>query len=383
VAQDVDGAVTTFAWDWATGIPEMLSDGRAVYIVGHDTLGWEDAGGWTYAVPDALGSVRQAVDATAAVVAARAWSPYGVEVGDAPAGLGYTGEWWDAVVGLQYLRARWMAPRTSAFLTRDAIEQNHPYQYAAANPVRYADPSGHDAGCPGQDASACGTYVDDVQLLNTAVLITAFRSENCIKDGDVERIIYGDASVELGTVIDAGTAILTHDHFRRWNDIKAFSFRDRLGNDTIVNKDDVHIRYRDGGTQKLGLDVNLQTALISQEATLLPQDKLPAGYSRVQVVHYQNTQQFQVMHTYIVENHVASPDFPQVSSIHIADPDTSISGGDSGGGVFYDGRLTANTWNIVDRTILTLDRQTGEVLDRELTQLTFFKAALLPNQLRP
>jgi hypothetical protein len=51
--------------------------------------------------------------------------------------------------------------------------------------------------------------------------------------------------------------------------------------------------------------------------------------------------------------------------------------------VFYDGRLTANTWNIVDRTILTLDRQTGEVLDRELTQLPFFKAALLPNQLRP
>jgi hypothetical protein len=69
VAQDVDGAVTTFAWDWATGIPEMLSDGSAVYLVGHDTLGWEDgAGSWTYAVPDALGSVRQAVDATAAVV---------------------------------------------------------------------------------------------------------------------------------------------------------------------------------------------------------------------------------------------------------------------------------------------------------------------------
>ncbi len=31
--------------------------------MGHDTLGWEDASGWIYAVPDALGSVRQAVDA--------------------------------------------------------------------------------------------------------------------------------------------------------------------------------------------------------------------------------------------------------------------------------------------------------------------------------
>jgi hypothetical protein len=63
--------VTTFAWDWATGVPELLSDGDKRYLVGHDTLGWEDAGGhvlsevegWTYAVPDALGSVRQAVDA--------------------------------------------------------------------------------------------------------------------------------------------------------------------------------------------------------------------------------------------------------------------------------------------------------------------------------
>jgi hypothetical protein len=82
----------------------MLSDGSARYLVGHDTLGWEDgAGSWTYAVPDALGSVRQAVDATAAVVAARAWSPYGVESGGAQAGLGYTGEWFDAGVGLQYL----------------------------------------------------------------------------------------------------------------------------------------------------------------------------------------------------------------------------------------------------------------------------------------
>jgi hypothetical protein len=88
LAQHADGAVTTFAWDWATGVPEMLSDGDKRYLVGHDTLGWEDAGGWTYAVPDALGSVRQAVDATAAVVAARAWSPYGVEVGGDHAGLG-------------------------------------------------------------------------------------------------------------------------------------------------------------------------------------------------------------------------------------------------------------------------------------------------------
>jgi hypothetical protein len=85
------------------GVPELLTDGAKLYLVGHDTLGWEDGAGWTYAVPDALVSVRQAVDAAGAVVAAREWSPYGVESGGARAGLGYTGEWFDASVGLQYL----------------------------------------------------------------------------------------------------------------------------------------------------------------------------------------------------------------------------------------------------------------------------------------
>jgi len=50
--------------------------------------------------------VRQETDAAGAVTAVREWSPYGEEIGGAQAGLGYTGEWFDAVMGLQYLRAR-------------------------------------------------------------------------------------------------------------------------------------------------------------------------------------------------------------------------------------------------------------------------------------
>jgi RHS repeat-associated protein len=151
IAQDADGTITTFTWDWATGVLELLSDGDKRYLVGHDTLGWEDgAGSWTYAVPDALGSVRQAVDATAAVVAAREWTPYGVEVGGDHAGLGYTGEWWDAAVGLQYLRARWYDSYLNHFTSPDTIAPDyryppsaHNYLYAFANPINHLDPSGH------------------------------------------------------------------------------------------------------------------------------------------------------------------------------------------------------------------------------------------------
>jgi RHS repeat-associated protein len=144
-------SVETFVWDWATSVPEMLSDGDSLYLIGYDTLGWWDGSTWTFALPDALGSVRQELvlsggegtDATGTVTAAREWSPYGVEVGGAQAGLGYTGEWFDTGVGLQYLRARWYEGGTGRFTQRDAVMSSPIYRYASGNPVNRVDPTGH------------------------------------------------------------------------------------------------------------------------------------------------------------------------------------------------------------------------------------------------
>ena len=146
VAQSVQSApesVATFAWDWASGLPEMLATGNTLYLVGHETLGQYVGSAWTYYLPDALGSVRQATDGAGAVVSAREWSPYGVEAGGAQAGLGYTGEWYDAAVGLLYLRARWLDVATGRFTQADPsrMEQNL-YLYARANPINLVDPSG-------------------------------------------------------------------------------------------------------------------------------------------------------------------------------------------------------------------------------------------------
>ena len=52
-------------------VPELLQAGDTRYLVGHDTLGWEASGGWTYALPDALGSVRHETDSAGTAVAAR------------------------------------------------------------------------------------------------------------------------------------------------------------------------------------------------------------------------------------------------------------------------------------------------------------------------
>jgi len=143
VAQSVNGDVTTFAWDWASGLPEMLNEGGNLYLVGHETLGQWDGATWAYYLPDALGSVRQVVDGAGTVVSAREWTPYGVEVGGAQAGLGYTGEWWDASLGLQYLRARWYDVGVGRFTQKDPARWGRNlYLYANASPVMSADPSG-------------------------------------------------------------------------------------------------------------------------------------------------------------------------------------------------------------------------------------------------
>jgi RHS repeat-associated protein len=160
VSQSLGGVVSEYTWDWATPVvPELLSDGDARYLVGHDTLGWTAGAGWTYALPDALGSVRQEVDAAGALLdvrepvlsVAEGWTPYGVEQGGAQPGLGCTGEWFDAVVGLEYLRARWYDPGVGRFTSRDPWEGDSErpqtlfpsYAYAINSPVNYTDPSGH------------------------------------------------------------------------------------------------------------------------------------------------------------------------------------------------------------------------------------------------
>ncbi|MDY7080360.1 MAG: RHS repeat-associated core domain-containing protein, partial [Chloroflexota bacterium] len=143
VAQSVDGDVTTFAWDWASGVSEMLRDGASVCLVAHDTLGGWDGVTWVYHLPDALGSVRQVADGAGAVVSSREWTPYGVEVGAAQAGVGFTGEWWDVSVGLQYLRARWYAPGVGRFVSKDPFPVINRWLYADADPVNRVDPTGY------------------------------------------------------------------------------------------------------------------------------------------------------------------------------------------------------------------------------------------------
>ncbi len=153
VAESVDGDVTSFVWDWASGLPAVLSEGHNRYLVGHETLGqWDGAspgGDWAYYLPDALGSARQEIDEAGEVVDSREWTPFGVEAGTVQAGLGYTGEWQDPNLGMTYLRARWYAPQAGRFTQRDPWsgdirrpQTSNGWNYADGNPINRVDSTG-------------------------------------------------------------------------------------------------------------------------------------------------------------------------------------------------------------------------------------------------
>ncbi len=152
VEQSINGDITNFVWDWASGLPEILSEGGNLYLAGRDTLGyWDDTmSTWAYHLPDALGSIRQTTDDTGTVLDTREWTPFGIEVGTTQAGLGYTGEWFDDSAGMVYLRARWYEPQAGRFTRRDPWEgvPDLPhtllrgYVYVGDNPINGTDPAG-------------------------------------------------------------------------------------------------------------------------------------------------------------------------------------------------------------------------------------------------
>ena len=128
-------STTYFALD-IQGLPEVIasrsasstSDGESYLHLPGVIMTESSTGEVRYLLSDGLGSVRQAVDDTGIVLAYYEFDPYGNPVdniGGEP--YGYTGEWYEGYIQLLHLRARWYAPETGTFLSRDAWEGNALY----------------------------------------------------------------------------------------------------------------------------------------------------------------------------------------------------------------------------------------------------------------
>jgi RHS repeat-associated protein len=154
--QIIAGVPTTYTQDLVAPLPVVLQaqtgsvTTQYLYALGTRPIA-QNSNTWEYLLPDALGSVRQIVDANGNVTLAESYEPYGTvltSTGTASSIFGYAGEQADTT-GLIYLRARYMNPTLGIFLARDpwSGDQLRPgtfngFNYAGGNPVIIADPSG-------------------------------------------------------------------------------------------------------------------------------------------------------------------------------------------------------------------------------------------------
>jgi RHS repeat-associated protein len=105
----------------------------------------------TYLHTDHLGSASLSTDATGGVTSEMRYYPYGqTRSGTMDTDRLYTGQRWEAGIGLYDYNARYYDPALGRFVQADTVvpsphnsQSFNRYLYTLGNPLRYADPNGH------------------------------------------------------------------------------------------------------------------------------------------------------------------------------------------------------------------------------------------------
>jgi len=147
----VSGIVRTYLLDVQPGLVKVLAattPGDMTRFV-HGPRGLhaqeDNAGNWTWPLPDGLGSVRSVIKNALDIDSLQTYAPYGepLESGIFGTPFTFTGEMVDGN-GLVYLRARYYDPGLGVFPSLDPVENLNRYQYVGANPANFTDPGGQD-----------------------------------------------------------------------------------------------------------------------------------------------------------------------------------------------------------------------------------------------
>jgi len=157
IAKTTSNGTTTYLVDantpYAQVITESKSDGTTIeYTYGNDLLSQSGDVSTLYYLNDALGSTRALADSTGNITDNYTYNPYGAlieHLGTSSNNFMFTGEQFDKEIDSYYLRARYYAPNSARFISRDTydgrvaepITLNH-YAYGNSNPTVFVDPSG-------------------------------------------------------------------------------------------------------------------------------------------------------------------------------------------------------------------------------------------------
>jgi RHS repeat-associated protein len=167
---------------------------------------------------DHLGSTRVVVDEAGTVIAAFDYLPFGDLMGTAygnPEFISYryTGQEFDAELGLYNYRARFYDPRLGRFYATDPKGQfASPYLYAGNNPIIYVDPDGQLAwwGWLGIALAVVAVGVVTIATAGAAAPVLAALTGEIVKDTIIASTLVaaGEGLVTIGaSVAVVGTAL--------------------------------------------------------------------------------------------------------------------------------------------------------------------------------
>ena len=162
------GVTTTFTWDVARSIPQVLDDGDLRYIYGLGRIGQVDDNELThYYLNDGLGSTMALTNASKTVVNDYEYEVFGAvsaSSGSLANFFEFAGEQSDDSTDLQYLRARYYDPASGRFISQDpwggtvgVPSTLNRYPYVLSNPANLLDPSGRKPDTTG----TCELFNDD------------------------------------------------------------------------------------------------------------------------------------------------------------------------------------------------------------------------------
>jgi RHS repeat-associated protein len=146
---------TTYTND-IVGLSQVLvsNDGATAThnLFGLDLISQDDGGQTRILLADGLGSTRVEMVGSA-IQTATTHEPYGkllAQTGSNRTTYGFTGEQYNALTSLIYLRARYYHPSLKLFISRDPFPgwagqpvSQHPYTYVGNNSINRTDPSGN------------------------------------------------------------------------------------------------------------------------------------------------------------------------------------------------------------------------------------------------